>query len=1490
MKPHRSLPPGLAARLDPFCDRFESAWLAGSRPRLEDYLAEAAEADRPALLRELLALELDYRARLGEQPTATEYHSRLPDFVTLIDEACAAASDARTPTPTSPPFPVPVVSDTVRTPVRTETVPRQAGRYVIEGEIARGGMGAVLRAHDPELGRPLAVKVLLEQHRGRIEFERRFRWEAQVTGRLQHPGIPPVHEAGTLPDGRPFFAMKLIKGRTLAELLKERDTPAADLPRFLSVFQQVCRTLAYAHSHRVIHRDLKPANVMVGAYGEVQVMDWGLAKVLGIQEEAAAEDDPERTVIDPPQADGSALTAQAGAVLGTPAYMAPEQARGEPGLDERCDVFGLGAILCVILTAQPPFAAASAAAVRRQAITGDLSGALAALDACGAEPDLLRLARSCLSARREERPANAQAVDEAVTAYLTGAQEKLHQAELARAAAALKATEERKRRRLTAILAAVAVVALLVTGVCWRWVEKTRDAARAQTAVQVNLELGRAASLRDQAMAIPLDDAEKRKESARLWDETLAAVDKAEAVLNAGPADESTRRHAEEAGSALRAEAAEAAADRTMLDRLEDARDQRGAIADEDSGRGDPQAVIIFGHAASDAYAAAFRAYGIDVLTLEPTEAAERIRRRGIHVALAAYLDDWLALEIEQPIARRLLAVSRAADPDPFRDRLRTAVADRDRAALKQLLRESAQLNLPLSAVLLLADGLHLVGELNEATDLLRRARRDHPRDFWVNDILGVYIMYADPTRIGEAERCFSAALALRPRSYFVWDNLGHVLTYQGRWSEAIEAYENCLRLHEDFLKGRLDLAGTLAMRGQPGDMDRAIALCDEVLRRKPQFALAYRERAAYFIEQGKKDEALASARRLVELAGDKPWSHLCLAGVLLLRGELPQAEAAFRRARELGPNLGDSWVGLGYVALARNEDAQAEQAFQEAQARSPNHPDVYQGLAALHAQRKQWAEADAALRRAIALRPAAWYLHEALGDLRMRHDAAGEAIPAYREALRLRPTAASSWNGLGNALHYQGSYEQAVEAYRSAIRNQPDNPIFHNNLGGSLTGLGRHQEAFGAYQEAVQLAPTQAEYQVNAAMALAALHQPDAACAYLLRAIDQEPDNAAPRRELGLLLSRLGRYADAADLFKQAADRQPDSAVLWDYLGEALRHDGQYVPAAEAYRKAVQLEPGNSLYHTHLGSALRLQGRDAEAVTSLRRALQLKPDNAWAHNEIGLTLHQLGRFDEAIAAFRQSLLSQPADAVVRVNLGMTLSQMGRADEAADCFRQAVKDDRRSAPAHYQLAVALFDKGRFQDARAEAEAARTLARAEGQSTALYDHGVHLCDRMIALEPKREAILTGGAEASSSAERLLYAQFCFAAGRPAAAVSYYSRVFADDPSQAEASGNRGWAVLAAVRAGGEAEGDEPVRLRRLALGWLREELAALKRRAESSPGARKTARQTAAAWRSHPALAGVRDPHALANLPAAERAEWRAFWNETETLVKEGPGD
>jgi tetratricopeptide (TPR) repeat protein len=371
----------------------------------------------------------------------------------------------------------------VETVPAEDAAPAAPPGYVLAGRVGRGGMGEVYRARDTRLGRDVAVKVLQARFGADPAYARRFLAEAGITAGLQHPGVPPVHEVGTLSDGRPFLVMKLVAGRTLADLLRDRPDPGADRGRLVAAFEGVCQAVGYAHSRGVVHRDLKPANVMVGAFGEVQVMDWGLAKELACREPEPPEEDPapadaaHRQGEAPTPAPGRRETdpTRPGLVMGTPGYMAPEQARGGPA-DSRADVFGLGAVLCAILTGEPPFTGPDTAAVVARNAAGDLADARSRLAACGAEPDLVALCERCLSPAPADRPADAGAVADAVAAFRARAEERARRAEVERATADARAVEERKRRRVLA--AAAGLVALVLGGgagvSAWQAVRATR--------------------------------------------------------------------------------------------------------------------------------------------------------------------------------------------------------------------------------------------------------------------------------------------------------------------------------------------------------------------------------------------------------------------------------------------------------------------------------------------------------------------------------------------------------------------------------------------------------------------------------------------------------------------------------------------------------------------------------------------------------------------------------------------------------------------------------------------------------------------------------------------------------------------------------------------------------------------------------------------------------------------------------------------------------
>jgi serine/threonine protein kinase len=325
--------------------------------------------------------------------------------------------------------------------------------YDLLHEIGRGGMGVVYRAVDLAMGREVAVKVLSGRYAADSSTAGRFIAEAQITGRLQHPGVPAVYHIGRLPDGRPFYALKLVKGDTLDALLESSEP----LDR-LAVFQAVAQTVGYAHARGVIHRDLKPGNVMVSAFGEIQVMDWGLAKIVPTTAATPTLDD---TTATPPftetHSSGSGSDPENGSVFGTPAFMAPEQAGGG-AVDRRSDVFGLGAILCSLLTGRPPFNGASLESVHGAALHGETGIAFHRLEVCGSDAEVISLCKRCLSRRPIDRPPDAGAVAMEVGRLRAAAMDRARDAERARLRAEQVAEQWRGRR------IAQCIVAVLIFG------------------------------------------------------------------------------------------------------------------------------------------------------------------------------------------------------------------------------------------------------------------------------------------------------------------------------------------------------------------------------------------------------------------------------------------------------------------------------------------------------------------------------------------------------------------------------------------------------------------------------------------------------------------------------------------------------------------------------------------------------------------------------------------------------------------------------------------------------------------------------------------------------------------------------------------------------------------------------------------------------------------------------------------------------------------
>jgi serine/threonine protein kinase/tetratricopeptide (TPR) repeat protein len=831
--------------------------------------------------------------------------------------------------------------------------------YEIEGEIARGGMGVVVKAFDRELTRDVALKVLRDEFRAEPRHVRRFIEEARVTARLDHPGIVPVHQVGRDAEGRAYFAMRLVRGRDLRRIIQlaNANEEGWNQPRALSVILKVCEAMAYAHERGVIHRDLKPSNVMVGEFGEVYVMDWGLARVLGESDShdlrlrrsadasIAARDDRR------PSADvDSPIVTMDGEVLGTPCYMSPEQAQGRLAeLGPRSDVYSVGALLYHLLAGEMPYVPSGTSLASRAVLAELAKGPPRALNAVRADvpAELIAICEKAMTREPRDRYPDMRAMAEDLRAFL-------------------------ERR----------VVAAYETG-AWaearKWVARNRALALSLASIAVALIAGLAVSLVLEAKA----------ETSRLHAEESARAakserDKAEKIASFL---EDTLRGATPSVAAGR--------DTTMLREMMDAaaaRIEHGELA------GVPEAearLLIMVAGAYRELAQFDKAEGMLRRALEELDrSAEHDDLRAAALTqLGLILAEQSDFSAAEPMLREALDIDARIHPGDSAivashlANLAALLRDRgDRAASEALLRRALAMNERVfqgdreeiaTAETNLAVVLDERGDTDGAEALHTQAmamrerlyRGDHPALASSLDSLG-HLRYRRGD-LENAETFERRALEMRRRVYSAdhpllsasIDNLAGVVAARGDLAEAEKLYREALAMRRRMFAGDQDtvarsmmnLAAILDQRGQSRDAEPL-----------------YRD-------------ALAMQRRL--FPGDHPEIPNTLHNLAVLvrnRGELAEAEALLREALDMQRRVSGcdddavAWITdtLASVAFARGEFAAAEDLQRDVLAirrclYPHDHIDVGRGarnLALALEKRGELVEAESLDREALAI------------------------------------------------------------------------------------------------------------------------------------------------------------------------------------------------------------------------------------------------------------------------------------------------------------------------------------------------------------------------------------------------------------------------------------------------------------------------------------------------------------------------------------------
>jgi serine/threonine-protein kinase len=1125
-------------------------------------------------------------------------------------------------------------------------------------------MGVVYKARQVGLRRVVALKVILAGGHASAHERARFKAEAEAVARLQHPNIVQIHEVGEHA-GVPFFSLEYCGGGSLAAQLQGNPLPPHAAARLLAT---LARAVQAAHAARVIHRDLKPGNILLQRESSTKDTKKHEEKVISSGNLPTGETSstlhspscPFVSFVDDSwipkitdfglakQLDQTAAQTHSGAILGTPSYMAPEQAGGNSGeIGPGADIYALGAILYELLTGRPPFKAATPLDTLAQVLT------LEPVPPSRLQPkvprDVETVCLKCLAKDPAGRYPRAVELADDLERYLAG-----QPIQARRTGRVERLVKWARRKPAVAAVWALCLLGAVVAASGWVWLAQKRSATTA-------------------AVEAALVEAKQRHGEARAaggdllrWAGAVASMKEARALAGSDYCDNELRTQVEEALTAVETEDRQARLRAATADKHRRMLSQAEAVRLLLTER-DYEAGARTFRPTAQKYAEAFRDWQIDVDNLRPEEAAAAIRAYPPEVAraLAGALDQWVQVEwflywteMEKdlykgrllsllplpggparpalgalvPKWRQRLTVAQLVDPDPLRNSLRDAVLRFDLARFKRIVKEADPTTLPADTLQIMSAILRASGELAQAVDLLRKAAPAHADDYWMHLLLAHYGSFLRPAPWEEVARHYTAAVALRPDQPAIMQYQAFALMNLDRREEALGIYHRLLRISPDDAVAHHTIGIILRDRG---DLEKAIQHGRDAVRLRPDSANFQRHLGRSLEAHGDLSGAEQAYRAAVQADRQDAHAHWHLGVVWQEQGRLADAAKSFASAVQLKPNSSLFWLSRADVLRLLRKSNEAIKAY----------------------------------RQVVRLAPGQASARSHLGRMLSETGKLDEALPELREAVRLRPDLEEAHEALGTALEAKKALAEAVAAHREMLRRWPESAAARARLAAALHRLGDDQLRRKDW---------------------------DGAAASLRESAGIKPDAAAFKAQ-GVAHSQKARWTDAAQALRQAVQLQANDAEAWRLLGWSCQQGGRPAQAVEAYRQAVkQGAKGPEVQHGLGRSLLHCEDIDG-AVVALGEAVRLAPKDYGVLCDYATALRSKKLLPEAVAVSRQAIAVWEDGGPAYLILGQVLADQGALPEALTALQESMRKQRSFAACHH-IALVFVRKGNVAEA------------------------------------------------------------------------------------------------------------------------------------------------------------------------------------------------